>query len=618
MAGIGFGGSRTTSTWNKNRVDPFYGYGQLDQSGMAGLMGGEQAGTELLGQGVGNMAQSLAAYNAMAAGEGPSLAQNLARQQTATNIASQQAMMAQGRGGSAAGQQRAAALAGQGLQAQSNADVAGIRAQEQIAAMGGAAQLGSQMAGLGAQQQLGYAGMLNDAQISQMNTAAQFQMQQRALQDQERNSRAQRRMGWANFGLNAGGTVIGAILKAISDERLKENIQPAGAGARFPTIDQRSAGPRYSAMAALSPEDAAFERADMLSVRPEYGQAHRGRLLAYNAPTSGGGSGMPAAPGMDGFRFGMEQIAGAASGRGDRMGEGEGLRAMGDSGKSGGLLSGLLSDERQKQGMQGGGPSEASALAGSMQPYTFDYRPGSGGPPGRRLGVMAQDLEQSPLGAQLVLDTPQGKQIDVAQAQGAALAMIADQEQRLRRLEGQPTAGEGAPRETQVDRNGVARVPRPKNIDPQQAQRHDPMVQGGEHTFGERPASMNPAQRSMYNDILETQERTTYLDEGGVRRLRDQAIGPGHPFEGAYIAPSDREAIASGEELAAREAERADHDARLRADARALARQIRKLPRPMQDALRRHAREAVIADEINRLRQITEAAGQFSNPDRRI
>lgn len=306
-----FDGNRPTSTWNKNRIDPFYNYGELGQKGMAGLKQGEQAGMAALGFGTDAQKQSLAAYNAMAAGQGPSLATDMMRRQTAQSIAAQQSMQAQAGG---AGAFRNAAWRGAAQQAAGNQAISELRSQEQQAAMQGAAGMASQLAGQGLQQQLGYAGMLNQAQISEMNAAANFALQQRALQEQERMGRYQRRMGWANFGINTAGNVASDIasMVSMSDERLKTNIAP------------------------------------------------------------GGGA--------------------------------------------------------------------ASQLAGSLDPKAFDYMPGAG-PPGNRVGVMAQQLEQTPQGASLVVDTPMGKGVDTDQAALAGLAISADQEQRLRALEQRAPAG---------------------------------------------------------------------------------------------------------------------------------------------------------------------------------
>lgn len=482
--GTGFGSSQTTSNWKSNRVDPFFGYGGLQQQGMEGLKGGEAMGGQNFGQALAGQNRALSAYEQMAMGQGPSLAQDMARQQSAQNIAAQQSMAA-GAGG--AGAFRNAAWQGAAQQAATNQAISQIRSQEQQAAMQGAAGLSSQMAGQGLQQQLGYAGMLNQAQISQMQAAADFQLQQRALQEQERMGRMQRRMGWANFGVSTGGKVVEAIGSAVSmsDERVKQNIQPAGAGPGFDPSTYRdapSAVPQMQARTVMGRDDLASRQDNVLEAYAARSQAARGGLMG-GAPASDGGSfgaNLAALTNLTGptsrpeRRYGAESLAGTLEESGaniDRMqaeydasnpfgvpggsapmesssvgtgrsmgkaGGGGGGSPMGGGGgmDMGGMMSGIgaaFSDERLKTGEQGA-RSEVSELAGSLQPVSFDYQPGAG-PPGHRVGVLAQQLEQTPAGAALVQDTPQGKIVDTDQATLANMAIAAEQEQRLRRLE---------------------------------------------------------------------------------------------------------------------------------------------------------------------------------------
>lgn len=64
--------------------------------------------------------------------------------------------------------------------------------------------------------------------------------------------------------------------------------------------------------------------------------------------------------------------------------------------------------------------------------YAYNYRDGSGeDPTKRRYGVMAQDLERTPMGASLVEDTPRGKVIDTRQATGSLLASVSDLQRQI-------------------------------------------------------------------------------------------------------------------------------------------------------------------------------------------
>lgn len=69
------------------------------------------------------------------------------------------------------------------------------------------------------------------------------------------------------------------------------------------------------------------------------------------------------------------------------------------------------SDERAKTGIRDGGLA-ATETVGELQPKTYEYKPGYG-PPGERAGIMAQDLERTPIGASIVNNTPYGKTVDV-------------------------------------------------------------------------------------------------------------------------------------------------------------------------------------------------------------
>jgi hypothetical protein len=79
-----------------------------------------------------------------------------------------------------------------------------------------------------------------------------------------------------------------------------------------------------------------------------------------------------------------------------------------------------------------------------VSPYLYQYKPAAAASMGTdtapRAGVMAQDLEKSPLLQDLVEDTPGGKVIDGPKALSANLAMAAGLDKRLRKLEGKRAA----------------------------------------------------------------------------------------------------------------------------------------------------------------------------------
>ncbi len=80
----------------------------------------------------------------------------------------------------------------------------------------------------------------------------------------------------------------------------------------------------------------------------------------------------------------------------------------------------------------------------SLNGYTFEYKPevqkelGLDGD--RKYGVMAQDVEQTPLGQTFVENTPSGKVLDTTQGFGAALAALGRLNVRVRELEDEKAA----------------------------------------------------------------------------------------------------------------------------------------------------------------------------------
>lgn len=106
-------------------------------------------------------------------------------------------------------------------------------------------------------------------------------------------------------------------------------------------------------------------------------------------------------------------------------------------GAGGAIGAAALSDARQKQNIVDS-PEEAGRMLEALHPKSYEYRDASipGTAPGKRYGILAQDLEKSPMGKSLVRETPHGKMIDVGQATGAMLAALAELNQRVKKVEG--------------------------------------------------------------------------------------------------------------------------------------------------------------------------------------
>lgn len=79
----------------------------------------------------------------------------------------------------------------------------------------------------------------------------------------------------------------------------------------------------------------------------------------------------------------------------------------------------------------------SSQMLDRLNPYSYNYKPGTPGedPSRLRYGVMAQDLQKSPMGASMVEETPGGKMVDARKAAGVNLAALADLHQRVKRIE---------------------------------------------------------------------------------------------------------------------------------------------------------------------------------------
>jgi hypothetical protein len=110
-----------------------------------------------------------------------------------------------------------------------------------------------------------------------------------------------------------------------------------------------------------------------------------------------------------------------------------------------------LSDERRKTDIteiltrDHGGGDELLDAFDAVSPYKFRYKDPSepGARPGQRYGVMAQDLEKSPVGRSVVVNDGGEKKIDTGAAVGVALAAIADMKKQMDALKAR---GKGARR----------------------------------------------------------------------------------------------------------------------------------------------------------------------------
>ena len=95
-----------------------------------------------------------------------------------------------------------------------------------------------------------------------------------------------------------------------------------------------------------------------------------------------------------------------------------------------------MSDKKAKKNVRSAkdkdlmGPEQIDGFLNDLYAYQYNYK-NAGHGTGKQVGVMAQDLEKTQLGKQMVEKTPQGKQINAAKGLGLAMASQARLNQRL-------------------------------------------------------------------------------------------------------------------------------------------------------------------------------------------
>jgi len=150
---------------------------------------------------------ALGMYANAAAGNGPTAAQSMLQQAGEQNQARAVALAHQTRGGNVAGANRAALAAGMGMQAQTQQQMAQLRAQEQQAAMQGYAGLGMQMGAQAQQQQAMHLGAQQNLLGMQFGDDAH----RREAAQRAREARTQRNLAWSQYGTGVAGSVLGAL-----------------------------------------------------------------------------------------------------------------------------------------------------------------------------------------------------------------------------------------------------------------------------------------------------------------------------------------------------------------------------------------------------------------------
>lgn len=120
-------------------------------------------------------------------------------------------------------------------------------------------------------------------------------------------------------------------------------------------------------------------------------------------------------------------VAGGVAG-GIYGGPGGAMTGAQAGGALGSGLGGMLSDERRKSNISELSSDDIDEFLASLSGKEFDYDDG----PSNRVGVMAQDIEKTPIGDRVVRDTDEGKVLDEHNLLGAILASLGRLEKKKR------------------------------------------------------------------------------------------------------------------------------------------------------------------------------------------
>jgi hypothetical protein len=255
---------------------------------------------------------------------------------------------------------------------------------------------------------------------------------------------------WAKFGIGAASSLLGGPNLSggggggsggggssgggngdgtLSDARQKRDIEPIAPGT-MSALERSGGVPSY------------LQDAPMRSFAPDDGQVSAGTLSALER--SGG---IPAnfrarepAPAADDFQISPGTLAALERSGGIPGRARERVEPQLSEGTSDALRrsdGSAAADAFRASGAAYLPPSSPSdQMLSALEPVAYKYQPGSGEDPGQqRYGILAQDLERSPMGASIVHETPRGKEIDVGHGLTAALASLADLNRRLKGIE---------------------------------------------------------------------------------------------------------------------------------------------------------------------------------------
>jgi hypothetical protein len=380
-----------------------------------------------------DQAQALAGqYGQMAAGTGPSVAQNQYQQnmnqisaQTAGQIGSQ-------KGISPALQARLIAQQGAGAQQQAAGQSATLRAQEQMNAMQGLQNQQAMMGGMANQQVAQRQGALNaynQGANNQMTNTYGLQGGASKANAGIANTTAQGQQGLFGGLMNSFGGVMGMAHGG--------EVPCFSAGGPVGVAPQPIMQP--APVQAAPPVQAAANNA-AAGAAPQSAVAQQ--LQPGQSPNSGGGVNDGGGAGANAIFQGASKMFGGLMGGGFNTQMEKAMSSMGGGGEGeggGGMMetamkvapmaAAAMSDERQKKNVTG---FDSEGFLSHFQGNSFEYKDPKFGK-GKQSGVMAQEMEKAM--PQAVMETGQGKAIDYGKVAGPILASLADMNERMKRME---------------------------------------------------------------------------------------------------------------------------------------------------------------------------------------
>lgn len=291
------------------------------------------------------------------------------------------------------------------------------------------------------------AGQRQAANTANFNMNNQFALQNAAAQNQANatNTQAANQAGLANYNMQNQF--------ALANQQAQNQANMANAGyqnqanmANFQMANQIGANnTNIKNQQALLPYQAAQQnftnQADLAKSLANANLSGSGLLQKYaqtqtdytknliNSPTIGGSSGNSNVnPGTTPGGAAGNAAGGAI---GSAIGKGVGGYIADNAGDWWDTISNWFSDEDLKTNKKPLSDDDVDQMMGHLTGYKYRYK-GQSNPEQR--GVMAQDLEKG--GSESVIDTPAGKMVQGPKALSEALAVLANQNERIRKLEG--------------------------------------------------------------------------------------------------------------------------------------------------------------------------------------